>query len=505
MTGVIAMGVIDPLLLARLPMNDLGNAQRLIARFADQLRHVPGLGWVGWNGRHWDAAIGDALARACAHKTAEAILEEARALQAEGEGGPAAQRDTLAEMADGLLKWAVRSGDAGRTSAMLAQAEGYLRRAMDAFDVRPDVICCANGVLTIGARERGDVVPLRFSPHHDPAQQLTRITHAPWDGAGAPAPLWARLIETSLPMPAERDYFQRWAGYLLWGGNPEQRLLMLQGPGQDGKSTVMNIIRRVIGLYGTTADVKTFLETTKRGGSDASPDLARLAGDMRLISVSEPNRGDRLNEGMVKQFTGGAPMTARHLNEGFFTYLPRGKVVMEVNAKPSIGGTDDGIWRRIDLILFRHKVPDAQVDRTLEERIVEGEAAGVLAWLVEGLQEWRLCGLVRPEMVQEAVDEYRTSSVPFTAWWRERVIEPADSAVAAAELYRDYADWCAVNDLEAMKRNSFGRTLTDRQIKRRKDAKGNNEYRGLSLHPRTAAMDVQAYDDFQAADRKGRR
>jgi len=36
------------------PMNDFGNAQRLILRFGDSLMYVENIGWFAWDGTRWD-------------------------------------------------------------------------------------------------------------------------------------------------------------------------------------------------------------------------------------------------------------------------------------------------------------------------------------------------------------------------------------------------------------------------------------------------------------------
>ncbi|MCW1002714.1 hypothetical protein OJ603_10885, partial [Streptococcus anginosus] len=76
----------------------------------------------------------------------------------------------------------------------------------------------------------------------------------------------------------------------------------------------------------------------------ANSDIARLEGSRMVIS-SEANEGNRLDEGLVKQLTGGDSIVARHLYGSEFEYTPTFKIFMATNHKPLIRGTDDGIWR----------------------------------------------------------------------------------------------------------------------------------------------------------------
>ncbi|EDO0402209.1 DNA primase, partial [Listeria monocytogenes] len=95
--------------------------------------------------------------------------------------------------------------------------------------------------------------------------------------------------------------------------------------------------------------------------SNANSDIARLHG-ARFVTTTEPNEGVRLDEGLVKQLTGGDKVTARHLYKDEFEFTPEFKIWMATNHKPIIRGRDDGIWRRLHLVPFTVKIPDEKVD-----------------------------------------------------------------------------------------------------------------------------------------------
>ncbi len=464
--GIISQRSADPLELAWLELSDLGNAQRLLARYGDRLSFHPSTGWLAYDGRVWSREQGEALAHQWAHEAASAIRSEAEALETEidrraQKGISGAEKERLEKRVKELRRWAVQSGNSGRTAAMLAQAQYYLQRAPEAFDADPLRIAVQNGVLEI-RQEIGDVVSVRRRDH-DPTYGITRIAAVDYDPE-ATCPTWEAHLARCLPDAEIRAFLQRALGYSISGLMREQCFVVLQGPGQDGKSTTMNVVRRVMGGYAATADVRTFLEAGARGGADASPDLARLAGDVRLVSTSEPSRGSKLNEGLLKSLTGGAPIVARHLNREFFEFRPRFKVWLECNSRPIIRGDDEGIWRRVLLIQFPHRIPDDQVDRTLEDRLVEAEGPGILNWLLRGLEAYLLDGLRRPQAVEAAVADYKATSNPFGEWLAERCVREPGSRTLAKDLYQDYERWCAAQGLGTMKQTSFGRALGDHQF-----------------------------------------
>ena len=282
-----------------------------------------------------------------------------------------------------------------------------------------------------------------------------------------------------------RDFFQRCCGYGITGSIDEQMIFLLQGKGGDGKSTTMNELRAMLGDYGSNADVQTFVVGAQRSGGEASPDLARLAGDCRMVSTGEPRVGAALDEGRIKAITGGAAITARELHGAPFEYIPRFKVFFECNRKPRISGDDDGIWRRVTVIQFPHQFKGAAADKQMHRKFAM-ERPGILNWVIEGTLAWLEAGvLTPPAAVQEAIDDYRRAANPFGEWFGERVdTRDAEERTPAKDLYDSYKAWCeenAVGDREIMTSTAFGRAMSDKQIPKMKGSDGRVLRRGARL------------------------
>jgi putative DNA primase/helicase len=473
--------------LARYDLNDIGNAMRLIrstggaideageiSTAGSTLLFVRELGvWAGWNGKAWDLRQGDRLAERAAHKVAAGLLAQATRL-------------TMAHDKPTAVKFIRTSGNASAISAMLRVAESYLQVSLDDFDADPLALSVANGTLRI-SDDPADRGAISFSPH-DPRDRITRLAPVKYDPA-AEAPTWARSLEHWQPAEDMRAFLARLVGYCLTGKTHEQAFTIFQGKGRDGKSTFVNTVRELLGDYGGVADVKTFMDNGPRGGGDASPDVARLAGDCRLVSVAEPARGAKLNESMIKSFTGGAPIVARQLRKDLFEFTPRPKVIMEANSRPRIGGDDEGIWRRIRLVPWENQLSKAEVDHTLPARL-RLEASGILNWALAGAVEWLSVGLAEPARVLQAGDDYRKGSSPFGEWFAECVEEIAGERTLAADFYDSFKAWAEAAQIERpMSQRAFGDAMADRFILRAgKDGRGRAYRVGARL--RASAHDV---------------
>jgi putative DNA primase/helicase len=308
------------------------------------------------------------------------------------------------------------------------------------------------------------------------------------------------VVREAQPIEPERDYLHRVLGYASTGSVEEQKFFIFQGKGGDGKSTIVNAVRHTLGTYATTVAVETFLDTGLRRGSEASPDIAALAGDTRLLSSGEPPSGSKLATGAIKTFTGGGAMKARELREGLFEFEPVGKPIIECNRRPAINDTDDGIWRRLKTLPFRHQMPEDRIDPTLPRKL-KAEAAGILAWLVEGVLAWMERPLrIEPAGVREAIEDYRKGSNPFAQWFDARVIRDETARVRASLFYTDYKTWCEDNGHEKpMSQRAFGAALGDLQIMfAGKDGDGKVTRRGARLRSST---DVYAEAEALRASR----
>ena len=156
----------------------------------------------------------------------------------------------------------------------------------------------------------------------------------------------------------------------------------------------MDIISYILGDYAANMQPETIMVRSMNNGTS---DIARLKG-ARFVTTVEPNEGMRLNEGILKQMTGGDKITAAKKYENEFEFTPEFKIWMGTNHKPIIRGTDDGIWRRMKIIPFTIQIPEEKVDKNLRNKLIK-EAPAILNWMVEGCLLWGREGLKDPEVI----------------------------------------------------------------------------------------------------------
>lgn len=216
--------------------------------------------------------------------------------------------------------------------------------------------------------------------------------------------------------------------------------MVFWGTGKNGKSRLVGIIREVFGDYAATVSPGVFLEKRVDDPDKPRPSLAKLPG-IRVLFMSEPKKGAALDEGLVKEMTGGEPVATRKLNQDEFEFVPQFTPIISANNKPDIRGLDPGIWRRIILVPFTVTIPPEERDSALLDKL-RPEKAGILNWLLEGLWEWQVEGLNPPPEVLEAIEEYKADADPVGDFINCTCVPKPGARVPAGELYQEFKYYC---------------------------------------------------------------
>ena len=321
--------------------------------------------------------------------------------------------------------------------------------APDDFDAYTDYLNCQNGIVNL---RNGELIP------HDANFMMSKICNAEYDTKRRKPKLWLRFLDDIFNKDAELiEYIQKCVGYSLSGSNREQCAYFLYGMGNNGKSTFLDTIADLLGGYASNAQPDTLMVQGKGGGfgGGANSDIARLKS-ARFVTCEEPTEGVRLNEGLLKQLTGGSKVTCRFLYGDEFEYTPEFKIWIATNHKPAIRGTDFGIWRRIKLIPFEVNIPKEKVDKNLKYKLRQ-EFPQILAWAVEGCIKWQKEGIADPECVIQATKDYKQEMDLVAGFIEQCVIIDYDTndRVMASDLFSLYSKWAKANNEYEMSSKKF--------------------------------------------------
>lgn len=230
--------------------------------------------------------------------------------------------------------------------------------------------------------------------------------------------------------PEMREYYMLFLASCLLG-IPDQHFHVWTGSGANGKSTTIELLKKLMGDYFGILPVVLF--TRRRKDSGPTPELFDKHGK-RVLITQEPESNDTIYVGFLKEITGSDTISCRGMYEKkMFEYIPQFKIIMPCNELPAISGNDDGTWRRIRTIPHNSKFVKGEptkdnefkMDRSIPEKF--GKWAPALMWLLinEYFPKLKKNGYTihEPDDVLEATKKYKADSDIYFEFMCEHIKE----------------------------------------------------------------------------------
>jgi P4 family phage/plasmid primase-like protien len=246
-----------------------------------------------------------------------------------------------------------------------------------------------------------------------------------------------QFVNNILPTKGVRDYVLKKMSECLNGDIPNTNFLMFIGDGANGKSQLLNLMKLAFGEFGEKVEV-TLLTRKRNNANEANTEKIKLM-NKRFAFLSEPEDGEKINIGLLKELTGSEEIVARGLYQESVSFVMEAKLFLACNELPDIKGEDTALWRRIRVIDFPSRFVDDpkesneyKIDRTLPSRMRED-----LSWrqtFANILLEYYYKDVKEPIEVSIKTNEYRDDNNPFEAWMADNITSKEDSIVALKDI-----------------------------------------------------------------------
>ncbi|MBA3010018.1 MAG: hypothetical protein KJ658_05160 [Proteobacteria bacterium] len=443
------------------PLHDIGNAERFVQQHGGEIRYCPELkAWLIYTEGQWAIQRSKTWLYQMAKQTIQSMCEEAK------------KEDLSTGQKEDLTKHANSSSSKSRMTAMLdlASMESTIQASTNLFNKNLWQLNCSNGTLNLQTKALQTQQSFDF---------ITKKITTPYN-KDAGCPEWNSLLDKVMNGDQEKiKFLQRIFGYALTGETSEQCLFIFYGSGANGKSTIIEAFRDLLGEYAMNMSAESLLQSKAMIRND----IARLNG-ARFVSAVEIGIDKKLNESLVKQLTGGDQVTARFLYREHFEYKPEFKLIIAANHKPEIKGVDNGIWRRIYIIPFDVTISSDEIDKGLPAKLKQ-ELPGILAWAVQGCYDWQEQGLNPPDSILSATDNYR-AEMDIIAGFIEDLCETGPGKkIPLGDLYTSYQEWADKACQDALGKKEFGNLMRQKGYSQMKSG-GVRYWTGISIEKKEA-------------------
>ena len=286
-----------------------------------------------------------------------------------------------------------------------------------------------NGIYDINT---GSLIP------HDRDYRFTYKINASYI-EGATCPTWDELLNN---ITMGRKHFQtaieEYVGYILSGSNYDRfnKVMVLDGGGSNGKSTLIRIIENIVGPANCSAvDLVSI-------GKERFAAFGLV--DKLLNTCSEEPREAFNDSGYLKKITGGDPIMVEEKNKGAFSAKIIAKFIISYNEMPYFPDGSDGMKRRMMIIKC-----DMNYEANPELKIVDVEnkvmleKSGVIIRCLNAFKQVQARGHFTeiPES-NERLEEMLERSNPVLSFFKENIIlsDDPDAFISNARLYERFME-----------------------------------------------------------------
>lgn len=265
----------------------------------------------------------------------------------------------------------------------------------------------------------------------------------------ASCPLFDKYLTEVLPDENSRLVIQEFAGYIFTNLNLE-KMLMLTGPGSNGKSVFFNIISALVG--------KQNILNYSLGLFNHEYNRAKLTNV--LVNYSS-EKGTDINADTFKALVSGEPIQAREPYGKPFTLYNKVRFIVNANELPRETEHTEAYYRRYLIIPFEVSITEEQRDIDLAQKIITKELSGVFNWLLKGLE--RIIAqkkFTQCDKSTKALADFRRQSDSVALFVDEFEYQSSDTIkFPVAGLYHKYKSFCLDDGYKPVGKNKFSQRL----------------------------------------------
>lgn len=314
-------------------------------------------------------------------------------------------------------------------------------------------IAFANSFVQVTA---DGVVEVEHSPEHR-ARVAYDFDYQPSEQPVRLLAFFSQVFRDDDDAPEKTAFLQELGGMSLIGlGTKYQTVALLPGGGDNGKSTAISIIERVMPQGSVVAVPPQNLDNDYR--------RATLKG-ARLNVVGELPENEILVSEHWKAAVDGITLMPARLPYGQpFYFKPIAGHLYCANRLPGTADHTRGFWRRWAVIFFNRRFLEHEKDPDIANRIIATERPAVVAWLLEGARRALAQGRYTiPKSSAAAVEAWRKSADQVSAFVDEK-FEKFDGELfnlwfPADSLYKQYRMWAENNGHRPLSNVKFGERM----------------------------------------------
>jgi putative DNA primase/helicase len=270
------------------------------------------------------------------------------------------------------------------------------------------------------------------------------------------------------------DYMQVALGYSITGRVSEKAVFVWWGEkGDNGKSTLMNLLKLILGNYCKSASKCLFIKS--KSDSKLTPEH-KVLKDTRLAVFSETSADDALNDEVLKMASGDDPIRINPKYQAEYEFRSYAKLLIASNHKPAINVSDSAMVRRVKFIPFLAKFVQKPVeaherfrDVQLVARMESDLLDSFFTWILDGAMKWYASGLIDiPAVMRKETEAYIQENDEIGEFLADETEPEENQFIPSSGLYKKYCEWCHTRNSQPKGVKAFAQDMEKKYKKEQK-------------------------------------
>ena len=271
--------------------------------------------------------------------------------------------------------------------------------------------------------------------------------------ADAECEQWHKFLDRVLPDKNAQQLLAEFIGYCLMPDHRMEKMLILYGDGQNGKSVTLEVIESILGSQ----------NVSYLGLSDLTNDEVKRAGiEAKMLNISHES-GKDVNPNILKQITSGERVTIKRLYRDPYETSNYGKLIAAFNQLPRAENVM-GFFRRLIILPYNVTIQKNEIDRQLTQKL-RRELAGILNWVLAYLPGFmKGSDFVYCEECEKALEEYKLQSDNVRLFVQMHC-EESPYSQSGDNIFKSYRTFCSESGLQSLGKTKFYKRLENLKIK----------------------------------------
>lgn len=295
----------------------------------------------------------------------------------------------------------------------------------------------------------------------------------------------------------ERDIpiIEELLGFCLYRAYEIHKAFLLLGPGANGKSTELELIKHFLGCENIANIPLQDLDKNRFAKAELHWKLANISADLTDTAMART--------GTFKMVTGNDTISAEKKFKSRFSFVSYAKQVFSCNKIPESRDDTNAFFRRWVIIEFPNAFIGDEADpKLLEKLITAEELSGLFNLSIEGLKRLLDKGQFSySKNLDEVRIMYTRLSDSLKAFVEDRIVYDYDGWIGKDRFFIEYVAYCKEHGLKIKNKTLVGKQLTESvpaTSERKRDGDGRvNAWSGIRFKN---VVDVDENDEKEIGD-----